>query len=268
MAAEHADGAVAVTPPDVLHVGVVDLLAEGADELHVVDALVAEVAGVVVEAETLVVADGVERALGGGDVEGDLGRVHFEAEVDVVLLEDLEDGLPALGEVVVALLQVGLVGGREGVDRVPDGGTGEAVDDGLAGALRLVGHVSLASVEELAGGLGGQGHLGARALTDAFRITVTPDVGGQDALVALVDVVAGGLADEVRGDRPAAEVVLREKLPDGLDVARLVDGADDVEVVAPAGELDAFVAHRFDLGQELGDLEVGPLAGEEGNRAL
>jgi len=112
MAAEDADGAVAVAPPDVLHVGVVDLLAEGADELHVVDALVAEVAGVVVEAEALVVADGVERALGGGDVEGDLGRVHFEAEVDVILLEGLEDGLPALGEIVVTLLQVGLVGGQ------------------------------------------------------------------------------------------------------------------------------------------------------------
>ena len=268
MAAEHADGAVAVAPPDVLHVGVVDLLTEGADELHVIDALVAEVAGVVVEAKALVVADGVERALGGGDVEGDFGRVHFEAEVDVVLLERLEDGLPALGEVVVTLLQVSLVGGREGVDGVPDGGTGEAVHDGLAGTLRLVGHVCLAGVEELAGGLSGQGHLGASTLADAFRIAVAPDVGGEDALVAFVDVVAGSLTDEMRGDRPATEVVLREQLPDGLDVARLVDGADDIEVVAPTGELDAFVAHGFHLGEKLGDFEVGPLAGEEGNRAL
>ena len=268
MATEHADGAVAVTPPDVLHVGVVDLLTEGADELHVVDALVAEVARVVIEAEALVVADGVERALGGSDVEGDFGRVYFEAEVDVILLEDLEDRLPALGEIVVALLQVGLVGGREGVDRVPDGGTREAVDNGLAGALRLVGHIRLAGVEELASGLGGQGHLGARALADAFRITVAPDVCGENALVAFVDVIAGGLADEVRGDCPAAEVVLREEFPDGLDVARLVDGADDIEVVAPTGELDAFVAHGFHLGEKLGDFKVGPLAGEEGNRAL
>ena len=194
--------------------------------------------------------------------------MHFEAEVDVVLLEGLEDGLPAAGEIIVTLLEVGLVGGREGVDRMPDGGTGETVDDGLAGTLRLIGHVGLAGVEELAGGLGGQGHLGARALADAFRIAVAPDVGGQDALVAFVDVVAGGLADEVRRDRPAAEVVLLQEFPDGLDVALLVDGADDIEVVAPAGELDAFVAHGFDLGQEVGDLEVGPLAGEEGDRTL
>jgi hypothetical protein len=37
--------------------------------------------------------------------------VHFEAEVDVVLLESLKDGLPALGKIAVALLQVGLVVG-------------------------------------------------------------------------------------------------------------------------------------------------------------
>ena len=151
---------------------------------------------------------------------------------------------------------------------MPDGGTGETVHDGLAGALRLVGHVRLTGVEELAGGLSGQGHLGASALADAFRIAVAPDVGGQDALVAFVDVVAGGLADEVGGDRPATEIVLREEFPDGFDVARLVDGADDIEVVAPTGEFDAFVAHGFDLRQEVGDFEVGPLAGEEGNRAL
>ena len=100
--------------------GVVNLFTEGADELHVVDALITEVTGVVVKAETLVVTDGVERALGRSNVEGDLGRVHFEAKVDIVLLESFEDRLPALGEIVITLLQVGLVGGREGVDRVPD----------------------------------------------------------------------------------------------------------------------------------------------------
>jgi hypothetical protein len=93
-------------------------------------------------------------------------------------------------------------------------------------------------------------------------------VSREDALVAFVDVVAGGLTDEVGGDRPAAEVMLLEEFPDGFDVALLVDGSDDVEVIAPAGELDAFIAHGFHLGQEFGDLEVGPLAGEEGNRAL
>ena len=43
---------------------------------------------------------------------------------------------------------------------------------------------------------------------------------------------------------------------------------DDIEVVAPAGKLHPFLAHGFDLRQKLGDLEVGPLAGEDGNRML
>lgn len=41
--AEHAGRAVAVAPPDVLHVHVVDAFPEGPDELHIVDALVAQV---------------------------------------------------------------------------------------------------------------------------------------------------------------------------------------------------------------------------------
>src|SRR3712207_7332808 len=45
----HADRAVAVAPPGVLHVDVVDPLAERANELHVVDMLVPEVRRVVVE---------------------------------------------------------------------------------------------------------------------------------------------------------------------------------------------------------------------------
>jgi hypothetical protein len=47
--AEDANGAVAVAPPDVLHVGVVNAVSEDADELYVVHALVAEVRRIVVE---------------------------------------------------------------------------------------------------------------------------------------------------------------------------------------------------------------------------
>jgi hypothetical protein len=98
VAAEDARRAVAVAPPDVLHVHVVDALSERADELHVVDALVAQVRGVVVEAEAPVALDGLDGALGARDVEGDLGRVDLEAEVDVAGLEGLEDRAPALAK--------------------------------------------------------------------------------------------------------------------------------------------------------------------------
>src|SRR5205085_12481371 len=85
--AEHADGAVAVAPPDVLHVDVEDPLAERADELDVIDALVAQVRWVVVEAETLVALDGVDGALGAGGVERDLGRVDLQPEIHALLLK-------------------------------------------------------------------------------------------------------------------------------------------------------------------------------------
>ena len=210
MATEHADGAITVTPPNVLHVGVVDLLTEGANELHVVDALVAKVARVIVEAEALVVTDRLEGALGRSDVEGDFGRVDFERKVDVLLLKGRQDRLPALSEVIITLLEESLIGGREGVERVPDGRTRKAVDDDLTGALRLLGHVGLAGIEELAGRLGGQRHFLRGTLTDAFGLTVAPHMRGEDGLMAFVDVIAGSLANEVRGDRPATEVVLSE----------------------------------------------------------
>jgi hypothetical protein len=131
VAAEHADAAVAVAPPDVLHVGVEDAVAEGADELRRSHALVAEVRGVVVEAETLVALDRRDRALRRGDVERDLGRVHLEGEVHVELVVGLEDRAEALGEVgEAALVPILLRGRREGVERVPDRGAGEAVDRG------------------------------------------------------------------------------------------------------------------------------------------
>ena len=47
------------------------------------------------------------------------------------------------------------------------------------------------------GGLGGLDQFLGGALAHAFGIAVAVDVVGQDRLVALVDVVAHGLADEV-----------------------------------------------------------------------
>ena len=58
----------------------------------------------------------------------------------------------------------------------------------------------------------------------------------------LVDRVADGLADEVRADREAAEPVLLEQLPLRVDVAVVRERRVDVEVVAPAGELEAVEA--------------------------
>ena len=74
--------------------------------------------------------------------------------------------------------------------------------------------------------------------------------------------VTNGLADEVARDREAGEAVVSEEFPFFADVGFRRSGLIDIEVVAPAGEFDAVVAHFFDKRGEVGECEVGPLAGE------
>ena len=63
-----------------------------------------------------------------------------------------------------------------------------------------------------------------------------------------VDRVGNSLPHEVRPDRPAAQPVSLEQLALRLDVAGIGDRPVDLEVVAPAGELDAVEAPASELG--------------------
>src|SRR6476469_3565838 len=107
----------------------------------------------------------------------------------------------------------------------------------------------------------------ARALPDALRIAVAPDVRRQDPAVAVVDLVADRLPDEVRAEREAVQVVALEDLLDSADVVVLRERAVDLEVVAPAGELESVEGPAPRLLRELLERQVGPLAGEEGDRS-
>jgi hypothetical protein len=92
---------------------------------------------------------------------------------------------------------------------------------------------------------------------------------GEDRLVPLVDRVADRLPHEVVADRPDLQVLRRERVVPALAV-RLAVGADrlaHLEVVAPAGELEAVVAEPAGLLDHRREGEVGPLAGEEGDGA-
>lgn len=195
--------------------------------------------------------DRVERAAGGPVVVRDLAGVHLVREADALGVEDVEDRVPPVGEVLVAALDHRVGHRREHRDGVPDRGAGEAdhgVDAEPGGRPRGVLHP-----------LGGP-------LPYLLGVAVAPDRGGQDALVPLVDrVVADGLADQVVGDREDLQVVLRELLALAVEVVALGQRPVDLEVVAPAGDLQAVVAP---LGGEPADLlerQVGPLAGEERN---
>src|ERR671920_947300 len=81
-----------------------------------------------VEAESLAAPDGIQRPLRGVDVVGDLRRMDFECEPHALLVEDVEDRVPALGEVLEAGVYLILRGRREEVELVPHGGAGATGD--------------------------------------------------------------------------------------------------------------------------------------------
>ena len=77
-----------------------DPLVVDVDEADIVEVLQAEVRRVVVDAAALVAAEPVEEALVGRAVEEVLAGVKLEADVDAELVVEVEDRLPALGELV------------------------------------------------------------------------------------------------------------------------------------------------------------------------
>src|SRR5687768_11703715 len=175
------DAALAVESPEcILHVGVVDTLREAVDELSRVDELPVEVAGIEVEPEGFAVVNSLQRPLRGVDVVGDLGGVYLEGEPDALLVKDVEDKIPPLGEVLEALVNLLLGSWREEVELVPDGGAGEARHDVHS---------------EPGGGPGGVLHLLGRTLPDTFGISVAPDLGWQGGSVTFIYGIADGLAD-------------------------------------------------------------------------
>src|SRR5699024_1272363 len=159
--------------------------------------------------------------------------------------------VPALGEVLVALVDDRLGNRREHRHVLPDLRPGEA-DDGADA--------------ELPGEAGGVLHVLGGPLPDALGIAVAPHGGADDRLVAEVDrVVADRLSLEVVGDRPALQPVLLQD-PQPLGDVLVVVPAGGIEMLAGDGDLEAVVPPA---GRQLGDLvqgEIGPLAGEQGVR--
>src|SRR4029079_3978460 len=88
-------------------------------------------------------------------------------------------------------------------------------------------------------------------------------LGREDRTVPLVDPVADRLPDEVRADRPHPEAVPLEQLAAALRVRRVGDRLVDLEMVAPARELEPVEAPLTAFRGELLDRQIGPLAGEQ-----
>ena len=82
----------------------------------------------------------------------------------------------------------------------------------------------------------------------------------------IVDLVANRLADEVSADRPAAELVSLQQLAHPAAIAIVGYRAIYLEVVTPAGELEAVEPPPAAVGAQVGYRAIGPLAGEQRDR--
>ena len=80
-----------------------------------------------------------------------------------------------------------------------------------------------------------------------------------------IDPVTNRLAHEVVGDREGAQAVVAEQLPLAPHVAVVGERLLDLEVVAPARQLQAVVAIEFCFLTNCFQGKVGPLAGKQGN---
>lgn len=258
VAAENAHGAVAVAPPHIFHMHVEDAITKFADESDVVHALVGEVRRIVIEAKTFVMFDSIEGAVSRSNIKRDFGRMDFEGEINVFLIEDFEDGQPAFGEIRKPALKKFLAGGRKRVDCVPDARAGKTIDDGGRRRAGLG-----FGIEEFSRGAGGGLHLFSGAPANAFRVAVAPDISGKDCLVPFIGQIANSLADEVIGDGEARESVFSKKRPFLFDVIAFGERPVYVEMAAPTAKFEAIVAHRPGFWGEFNKRQIGPLTGEE-----
>jgi len=114
--------------------------------------------------------------------------VYLQREIHIFFFESSQDGREAFAEIVEAFLPVFLVGGREGIDAVPDAAAGEAVDHRgeTRNRAQRLGSTELAEVcrgsciEEQPSCFSGVDHALGGSLADAFGIAIAPHFRGKD----------------------------------------------------------------------------------------
>ena len=93
----------------------VDTAAETFDERDVIDSLISEVTGIIVEAERRATIKGFNCTLGGHNVESDLGWVNFKPKLDTHFVENVKNRIPAIGEIFLSRVNLGGIVRREGI---------------------------------------------------------------------------------------------------------------------------------------------------------
>ena len=119
--AKDADISVAVPPPNVLHVSVVNAVLEVPEELYVVNALVSEVRRIVVKTKAIVMLHRLKRAMSRADIKRDFSGMHFKSKVHVRAFKGFQNRQKAPAKIVVSFLQIVLTRRRKRIAGVPDG---------------------------------------------------------------------------------------------------------------------------------------------------
>ena len=174
--------------------------------------------------------------------------MHLEPEADADLVKDIQNGVPAIGELTITGVNELRRGRRKVIKHGPDGAAGEAVDDVHAKGLCCPRCIL---------------HFLRGALVDALRIAIAPHVGRHDVLVARVNAVTDRLANEVVGDGETLQAVFGQDVMPRLQIAILTKRATNFEVIAPAGQFEAVIAPVGGLLRQGVQRQIGPLPGKK-----
>src|SRR5208282_1900425 len=260
VAAEDTDISGAMTPPDILHMRVVDSVFEFAQEFYVIDALVTKMGGVIVETEPAMILNRFQCTMRRGYIERDFGRVYLEREIDVETVERFEDRNEPFAEIIESLLNELLACWRKGVPGVPDASPGDTWHD--SGKFKATGWFR---IDEVSCGLRRLDHLFRCALANPFGVSIFPDLRRQNRLVPFIDIVADSLSDQVVGDGERGQPIVRQKLPAIFAIILGFGRGIHIEVIAPAGEFEPVKPHALRQRSKVFQWEIGPLAGEQGD---
>ena len=89
-----------IMPKSVLHMDMVNAISKLVDKLHIINALITQMAGVVVEPEGRMVINRFQSTFCGGNVKGDFRGMNLQTILDTLLLEQIHDRPPAISKVL------------------------------------------------------------------------------------------------------------------------------------------------------------------------
>src|SRR5881396_1690174 len=146
--------------PRVFHMNVEDPVSKFVDEEDRINELMHEVTGIKIEAEVWMMTNRLQSPVGRNNVVSNLCWVYLQTKFNPLRLENIQNGSPAIGKILIACVDIGLAGGWEEIEFAPYTAASEAVDDPYAKPL---------------GGSRCILHFFSAALSDPFRGAVTPD---------------------------------------------------------------------------------------------